>query len=147
MPNQGLEIFDRTLQKTHEWLNDIMKLLNWNDRQKAYTALRGTIQALRDRLPNEVAVKFGAQLPMLVRGFYYEGWKPSIAPVKVKSSEDFVDFISSHLNSVHLEDETDREQVVRAVLQVIAKHVSEGEIELIKQVLPRSLALLWPASS
>jgi uncharacterized protein (DUF2267 family) len=33
------------------------------------------LHALRDRLPPEIAVHLSAQLPMLVRGIYYEGWK------------------------------------------------------------------------
>ena len=41
---------------------------------KAYLALRTVLHALRDRLTLEEAVQLGAQLPMLVRGFYYEGW-------------------------------------------------------------------------
>src|SRR4051812_22139591 len=99
MANKGLEVFDHTLQKTYEWLNEIMGLLNWHDHHLAYLALRGTLQALRDRLPIEIAVKFGAQLPMLIRGFYYEGWKPGIVPIKIKIPEDFLDFVSSHLAS------------------------------------------------
>src|ERR1700682_6313937 len=98
MSRLGLEVFENTLQKTYEWLNDISKLLNWDDKHKSYLALRGTLQALRDRLPFELAVKFGAQLPMLIRGFYFEGWKPTGAPVKIKNSEEFLIHVSTFFN-------------------------------------------------
>ena len=46
-----------------------------DDRHLAYVALRATLHALRDRLGPENAVHLAAQLPMLLRGLYYEGWR------------------------------------------------------------------------
>lgn len=71
----GLEAFDATLHKTHVWLRDIMEDLRLADRQKAYLARRGALHGLRDRLTLEEAVHLGAQLPLLVRGIYFEGWR------------------------------------------------------------------------
>nr|WP_166157051.1 DUF2267 domain-containing protein [Neochlamydia sp. AcF84]NGY95512.1 hypothetical protein [Neochlamydia sp. AcF84] len=142
----SVDVFETTLQKTHEWLKDLMKLLGWTDEKKAYLALKGTLQALRDRLSVEVSAKLSAQLPMLVRGFYYEGWKPSIMPVKVKTTEEFLDFVAFHFNSLALVQYSDVEKIVRAVFQVVTQHVSKGEIEHIRQVLPLPIAALWPSS-
>src|SRR6266851_4782007 len=72
MSTTGLEVFDTTVQKTNIWLKDIMQALGWEDRHKAYVALRITLHALRDRLTPEEASQLGAQLPMLIRGLYYE---------------------------------------------------------------------------
>ena len=56
MSATGLDVFDTTVQKTNIWLNDLMKVLGWQDRHKAYLALRATLHALRDRLTvDEVA--------------------------------------------------------------------------------------------
>lgn len=145
MAKHGLEVFDNTLHKTYDWLNSIMRILKWDDKQKAYLALRATLQALRDRLPLEIAVKFGAQLPMLIRGFYYESWKPSETPVKIKNREDFLDYVASHFTNTMLNHEMDTEAVVRAVFQVVADHVSDGEVYHIKQALPYHIAALWPS--
>jgi uncharacterized protein (DUF2267 family) len=70
MSNTGLDVFDRTVQKTNSWLKNLMDELDWQDRQEAYAALRVTLQALRDRLTVEEVAQLGAQLPMLIRGFY-----------------------------------------------------------------------------
>lgn len=76
MSAKEMEIFGNTLQKTHLWLDDLMAELGWQDRHKAYLALRAVLHTLRDRLTVEEAAHLGAQLPMLIRGFYYEGWDP-----------------------------------------------------------------------
>ncbi len=73
MSMTGLDVFDTTVQKTNIWLKEIMEALGWENKHKAYLALRATLHALRDRLIFEEAVQFAAQMPMLIRGLYYEG--------------------------------------------------------------------------
>lgn len=142
MSNTALEVFDTTLQKTQVWLNDVMQELEWEDRpHKAYLALRTVLHTLRDRLTVEEAVQLGAQLPMLIRGFYYEGWTLKNKPVKERHKEDFLD----HIKKAFREDVTvNPQRVVRAVFKVLAQHTSAGEIEDVKHVLPRALQELWP---
>jgi uncharacterized protein (DUF2267 family) len=80
MSATGLEVFDRTLQKTHIWLGDMMQELGTDDRHQAYTAIRSALHVRRDRLTVKEAAHLGAQLPMLVRGFCYEGLSPAETP-------------------------------------------------------------------
>lgn len=141
MSATGLAVFDTTLQKTHEWLDDIMREMQWSDeRQRAYMALRSVLQALRDRLTMEEALDLGAQLPMLVRGFYYEGWKPLDTPRKERRKEEFL----AHIKQAFRNDERmDAEQITRAVFRVLARRVNEGEIQDIQHILPAELRELW----
>ncbi len=64
MSATGLEVFDRTLHKTHTWLKEIMGELGTEDRHRAYMALRAVLHALRDRLTVEEVAQLGAELPM-----------------------------------------------------------------------------------
>jgi len=140
MSTAGLDVFDTTLQKTNIWLNDIAKELGLADRRQAYAALRAALHALRDRLTVEETVQLGAQLPMLIRGMYYEGWRPRGKPLKQHKPE----FLSAIRHGCALCDEIDPERVVRAVFKVMAARVSAGEIDDVKHILPAALRALWP---
>jgi uncharacterized protein (DUF2267 family) len=137
----GLDVFDRTVHKTNNWLNELMELLGWHDRHRAYLALRVTLHALRDRLTVEEVAQLAAQLPMLIRGFYYEGWDPTGKPLKERSKEEFLARIEEYFSS---DDPVDPEQVARAVFTVLSNRVTEGEIEDVKHVLPAEIEGLWP---
>jgi uncharacterized protein (DUF2267 family) len=63
----GPDVFDTTIHKTNSWPKEIMEELGIDNRHQAYQALRGTLQALRDRLPLGKATHLGAQLPMKMR--------------------------------------------------------------------------------
>jgi uncharacterized protein (DUF2267 family) len=143
MSMTGLEVFDTTLQKTHIWLNDVMEELRWEDRFRGYKALRSGLHALRDRLTVEEAAHFGAQLPMLIRGLYYEGWTPAGKPNKTRGKDEFLMPIREQFRG---DPDIDPERVARAVFKVLGKRVTEGEIQDVKSMLPKDLAELWPES-
>ena len=140
MSQTSLAPFESTLQTTNVWLNDVLERLGWEDQHRAYHALRAVLHALRDRLPVDQAAALAAQLPMLVRGFYYEGWHPHGKPLKERHREDFL----AHIAAAFLEGPAvDPERVARAVFQVLSKHVTAGEIEGVKRCLPTELRSLW----
>jgi uncharacterized protein (DUF2267 family) len=141
MSMTGLDVFDRTIHKTNNWLNELMEILGWHDRHKAYLALRVTLHALRGRLTVEEGAQLGAQLPMLIRGFYYEGWDPTGKPLKVRHKEEFLARVEEQFSG---DDQVDAEQVARAVFTLLSNRVTEGEIEDVKHVLPAELRELWP---
>jgi uncharacterized protein (DUF2267 family) len=142
MSSSILEVFDASLQKAQVWLNELASELGWEERpQNACLALRTALHALRDRLTVEEAVHLGAQLPILIRGVYYEGWKLTGKPVKERHKSDFLD----HIARVFRDDETvDPEKVMRGVFKVLNRHISAGEIDNVKHLLPKSLQELWP---
>lgn len=140
MSDTGLRQFDRTIHVTTEWINDIMAGLETDDRNKAYLAFRSTLQTLRDRMTVEEATDLGAQLPMLVRGFYYEGWNPAKTPTKHNTREEFLGRIAEYFP---LDADLDPEEAARVTFRVLEQRVSEGEIEDIKAMLPPELWSLW----
>ena len=137
----GVDVFDRTLHKTHEWLKQLMEALPTDDRHVAYVALRATLHALRDRITVEEVAHLGAQLPMLIRGFYYEGWDPTGKPLKVRHREEFLARIGEELKGG---TRIDPEAAATAVFAVLAARLAGGEIEDVKHILPAELRDLWP---
>ena len=140
MSQTGLTEFDNAIQKTNVWLKGLMERLGWQDRHRAYFALRVVLHALRDHLTVDEVVALGAQLPMLVRGFYYEGWKPADKPIKERKKEAFLSIISEAFR----DPDINPEQVVRAVFHVLTDHLTSGEVEGVKHCLPKEIRALWP---
>ncbi len=141
MSTLGLDVFDKTIHQTNNWLKDLAYEMGWENRHRAYLGMRACLHTLRDRLTVEEAVHLGAQLPMLVRGFYYEGWKPSKAPVKIRNKEGFLSAVAEAFGDMEPDDP---ETLTRAMFKQLHFRISEGEIEDIKQVLPSELEQLWP---
>jgi uncharacterized protein (DUF2267 family) len=141
MSATGLEVFDTTLQKTNLWLNELMGILGWEDKHKAYRAMRAVLHTLRDRLTVDEAAQLGAQLPMLLRGIYYEGWDPTSNPRRIRHVEEFLATVDEQFRE---DSNIDPEQITRGVLAVLANRVTQGEIQDVKHALPVEFQDLWP---
>ena len=96
MGSTSIAAFAQAAQQAQEWVNELADDLEWTDR-RAYRLLRNVLHALRDWLPQEEMADLAAQLPVLVRGIYFEGWKPSETPVWNRKKEDFIARINSDL--------------------------------------------------
>ena len=137
----GVETFEGTIQKTRGWLWDVMRELEVGNEHQAFAATRAVLHVLRDRLTVEESAQLAAQLPMLLRGLYYEGWRPARAPEKIRHIGAFVERVRDNL-SAH--PEIDPEKALHAVLKVLSTKVSEGELADIRHNLSRELEALLP---
>ncbi len=139
MSTQHLEVLDSTLQKTHQWI-DAIALDSHTDRHTAYQALRAVLQTLRDRLPTQEAAHFSAQLPLLIRGIFYEGYRPSEVPITL-SREEFLERVRQKIVSGRVIDPL---ALTRQVFATIDCFLCEGELEKIVDVLPKDFLNLLP---
>jgi uncharacterized protein (DUF2267 family) len=135
-----LAAFDSTIQTTHIWLKDICEEMRWGDDQhRAYQALRSVLHALRDRLHPEEAAGFAAQLPLLIRGIFYEGWHPHGKPVKTHTRSEFLAPVATAFS----DSREDPAAIARAVFRVIERHLTSGEVDDVKAALPTEIRSLW----
>ncbi len=147
MTNTSVRAFDHTVQLSMQWLKDICTELHLDehDHEKAYVALRATLLALRNRLTIEEAADLSAQLPMLLRGLYYESWRPARVPDKM-DRQQFLEAVQKNIGQgPNLGDlHKDPLRVVHCVLAVLQRRVSAGEIAHIINSLPEDMRDLWP---
>jgi uncharacterized protein (DUF2267 family) len=139
----GYSAFNETVEKTNLVLKEIEQDYGWpkERRQQSYDALRAVLHALRDRLTVDEASDLGAQLPMLIRGIYYEGWDPSRAPVKMTRQE----FLDRVRREYPFEVEGGMELLVQRVVHALRRYITQGEWDDIRSSMPKDLASILPA--
>jgi uncharacterized protein (DUF2267 family) len=142
MSANGLDVFDRTLETTHIWLNEICNDLG-PDKQVAWKVLSTVLHKLRDRLTLNLAAHLGAQLPLMIRGIYYDQFEPGKMPSEFRSRGEFVADVAEWLSDTR---PVDPEEAVRSVFRVLSRHISEGQINKVRDALPKGLRHMWESA-
>lgn len=140
MKSHQPDVFGTTLAKTNLWVKQLSDALHWEDHHKAYHGLRAVLHPLRDRLPVAEAAHLGAQLPMLVRGFYYDEWKPTATPVKLKTAQEFYDAVKANFAA---DQNVNPKRLTEAVTRLLTRHLAPGELEKLQSILPSHLREIW----
>jgi uncharacterized protein (DUF2267 family) len=130
-----LEVIETTVQKTYRWIRELDEELDGVGRRESYQVLRGFLHVLRDRLIVDEAAQLAAQLPMLVRGIYYEGWDPSKVPQKMKADE----FLALFFFEAAMDSTQDPLPALQAAARVMRRHVTRGETNDVFAILPQEI--------
>ena len=139
MSTTGVAALDHTIQEINVWLKAVEEELQLDNRQQAYNALRAVLHTLRDRMPPEVAVNLGAQLPIILRGIYYENWHAAGTPTRERHAGEFADHVAAELPQqfpVH------PLTVTRGVFEVLRQKLDPGEFEKVMNHLPAAVRAL-----
>ena len=132
---------DHTIQVTHEWVHQIDELMSWDDSNKSFRLLRAILQTVRDMIGVEEAAQLSAQLPLLLRGVYFEGWDPTKTPATLREKTDFLARIADGFAPDKLDQP---EAAVNAVLSVLNTRISAGEIRDVRNSMRKSVRDIWP---
>jgi uncharacterized protein (DUF2267 family) len=112
------------------------------DRRLAWKVLSVVLHKLRDRLPVQLAAHLGAELPLLVRGVYYDQFEPEKQPLKC-DLEEFTAEIAEWMADVR---PVNPREAMRTVFGVLSRHVPAGQIAKVQQALPKDLRDFWLAA-
>jgi uncharacterized protein (DUF2267 family) len=140
--DHGMQSLENSLRKTQVWVDRIAQIGSLEPHD-AYKALRAVLQTLRDRLPTPESAHLAAQLPIVLRGLYFEGWDPSSTPIKMNRIE-FLDAVHQRIAPGRF---LDPELLTHQVLAVAAEFLSPGEIEKARHCLPADMQSLWPSKT
>jgi uncharacterized protein (DUF2267 family) len=140
MAATGITTLDHAPQVVAEWLNELCDDLEWREKSRAYMLLRETLHAVRDMLAVDEAADLSAQLPILIRGIYFEGWDPSRTPVRNRNRADLLNRVTGRFHKQPLDDP---ERAVAAVFDLLRRHVSFGEFDQVRKSMHKSVRELW----
>lgn len=143
MTTRDPEVIARSVESTHAWLRELCRELGTEDRRYAYRVLRAVLQSLRDRPPVDESAQLAAQMPELVRGVYYEGWRPSATPQAYRSGSAFLERVTA---GAQLGGETEASFATSAVARGPRRRISAGEMEDVLAVLPAEVRALFETS-
>lgn len=136
----GLEGIDHAVQQAHIWIKELDDRLGWDNRPRAFRLLKAVLHALRDHLQVNEAADLGAQLPTLIRGVYYDQWRPAKTPVKDRHVEGFLSEIDKSFRPDPLDDTV---RAASTVFELLSAKVSAGEISDVRKALPAEIRALW----
>lgn len=136
----GLKIIDESVQQANIWINEVDYRAGLVSKQRAYRLLRAVLHALRDHLNPDEAAQLAAQLPIFVRGLYYEGYDPSKTPVHSRSRAGFEARVEAVFGPEPPEEMAD---AIGAVFDVLDAHVSPGEMSHLRGCFTRDIRALF----
>jgi uncharacterized protein (DUF2267 family) len=140
MATTGLEVFDRTLHTTNLWLDEISAEIG-PDRHLAWHVLGAVLRSIRDEMQVEQSAHFAAQLPLLIRGAYFDQYRPAVQPASARSHDDFIARIHHDLDGSR---PVNAEHVATAVMRTLNRHVTEGQVKKVRDSLPKGVRAMWP---
>ncbi len=126
---------NRSMQVTMEWLHAIRDELKWDDDERVYDATKAVLHAVRDRLPLEDMTKFSAQLPLIMKGLYFDQYDPTDKPLKLRTRAAFLNHVRENFPGANV----DPEVAVRGVMRAIAKKSTPHAVEKIALSMPEDI--------
>lgn len=143
LPSTGSKSFPvspQDAQQAQQWVNELAEELDWRE-QRSYCLIHSVLHILRDWLTLKEMTDLAAQLPVLIRDMFFEGWTPNRTPAAERKKEDFVARIQTDFERNRL---SDPDAAIAAVFKLLDRHVSSGEIAQVRHSMNKHLQLLWP---
>ena len=132
--------FEKQCNEAKMWVSNISAELRHPDKPEwGYKVLTAVLHTIRDRTTIEEVFHLSAQLPVLIRGIYFESYKPTGKPIKM-SSEEFLKSIKFKMGPAPVISAT---EALRAVLTVLYEKTSSGEMDDIRGLMPKDIQKLW----
>jgi uncharacterized protein (DUF2267 family) len=141
MTRSSTPTIDHAEEVAHDWINELGDYLDWSNDARTHHLLRTVLHAIRDFLAVDEAADLAAQLPVLIRGIYYDGWDPSSTPERPHTAEAFMNRIKAAFARDPLDNP---EAAIACVIKLLNRHVTSGEMSQVRQSMRKDLHFLFP---
>lgn len=141
-----LPILENNIHQAMDWIYAIEEACHWDEenQKKAFAILRAVLHELRKLLPLEKAAQLSAQLPLIIRGIFFENWRPHVV---VSQEIKKGDFLASIAKALYPYQNIDPEETVRSVFHVLKEKLPAGTLEDILKNMPKEIQELYTSPS
>ncbi|MHC2992457.1 hypothetical protein OB13_13010 [Pontibacter sp. HJ8] len=134
--------FENYQKEAKTWLHELCHYLGIQDEKKAARIFRAVLHAIRDRIPAGEAIHLAAQLPIVWKGIYFDGFTMHEEPVRIRHEEEWLEFIRSKDAFAEDADFPTLEHAHYAfqdVMKFLRSRISEGQYNQITHALHSDL--------
>lgn len=143
MNNAHVSVFETSVAKADQWVAEVAETMGIVDRQEAYRTLRAVLHALRDQLTVHENKDLSAQMPMVIRGLFFEGWNPAKAE-HVRDAGQFEEAVMAHHGA---RPQRAPREMIAGVARVLSARISEGEFRQVLHSLAEPVRELFTPQS
>jgi uncharacterized protein (DUF2267 family) len=134
--------FESYQNEANVWLKKVAQSTGIADRDRAGRIFRAVLHALRDRLPVGEATHLGAQLPIIWKGIYYDGFQPHREPARIRHEQDWLKFIcakDAFAEAGDFPSLEDAKQAFEGVMKALQELLSPGQFKQVEQALHQGI--------
>jgi uncharacterized protein (DUF2267 family) len=139
--------FNKFANEGTQFVKELAKELGYpEDTARAGRVLRSILHALRNQLTTEESVQLLAQFPMFLKAVYVQNWKLHRTDKKAKRLEQFfqeIRALDKQAAQYDFKTDEDIDKALAVVFMALRKHISLGELEDMKAVLPKDLKIIF----
>ncbi len=135
--------FNKYTAHGNQFLSQLADELNMpNDKERALRMLKSVLHSLRNRISPEESSQFFAQLPMMIKAIYVDGWQIGKHQKRISNFDEFVSEVyelGGGYKGITFGDRMEAERAIQSVLKVLKQYISEGEFNDVLVSMPAKL--------
>lgn len=138
--------FDQYAQQANQFIKEVARELGEPENtDHAYRITRAVLHSVRSVISPEESLHLISQLPMFLKAVYVDSWRIHVKD-RIRSMDEFIECLLLQNPQTAVADFGNDKKAIgktKAVLHVLMRHVSPGEIEDIVYQFPKELRDLW----
>jgi uncharacterized protein (DUF2267 family) len=135
--------FNKYTSQGNEFLAQLAdELYMPKEKARALNILKAVLHGIRNRISPEESSQLIAQLPMLIKAVYVDGWQIGKQHKRITDFEDFITEIydlGGGYKGIAFGDRMQVERSIFSVFKILKQHISEGELNDILASMPTKL--------